>query len=193
MEITKVKHIIFFPCFGLTLCLSLFTTIWWWISKIAIQLIQPFVFIFCTLFCTFTRLNPNTIFLNNMKRLWSLRTQSCQVINAEMWKIRIFTSTLVAEKLVIQDLLELKYELVDSQNAIQSLNHELNSYVANDNEIECFRIKINIAIEHAEAKSLGNIYKMRVRFVANKLGTSEDYIRKRVNEGSGNSVSINQT
>jgi hypothetical protein len=54
-------------------------------------------------------------------------------------------------------------------------------------------MKINLDIEHAEAKSLENIYKMRVRFAAKKLGTSEDQISKKVDEESRNSISINQT
>lgn len=181
-------YFIFFPCFGLIMCLSLFTTVFWWISRIAIQIIYPFVFISCALFCSISRLNKYTVLLNSMRILWELRTKICQIINAEMWKIRIFASTLVSEELVIQDLLEIKNEIVDSQNVLQALNHELSTCDANYNESDCFRIKINIAIEHAEAISLKKIYKRSVGYVAKRLGTSEDYMSQRIDVKSDSSI-----
>ena len=182
MEMNKINKFFFvFPCICLIFCFSLFTTVLWWVSKIVIQLMYPFIFTFYILFCSFTQFNFNSAFFNTMKVLWCLRTQCCQAINAEMWKIRIFISMLISEELVIQDIVELKQELVNSQNAMQSLKHELNADILNNNAIDAFRIKINLAIECAETKALENIYKLRVIFIAKKLDISENSVYKKVN------------
>lgn len=162
------------------MCIFLFTKFLWWISKLIIQITYPFVFIFCKFLGSITRLNANTILLNSLTKTWKLRTQICQSLNAEMWKIRIYSSALFSDTFVIQDLVELKREIVDSQNSISALNYTLNTYDSNGNDIDYFTVKINLAVEQTEHKSLKNIYKLRSTYVANKFGISEDYINRQV-------------
>ena len=180
MESSKPKQLIFL-LFSLPIwCLSLFMTIWWWISNIIIQLTYPFISFFCSLYCSINRSDSNTLLLNIMKRLWVLRTQCCQAINAETWKIRIFVSMLISEEIAVTDLVELKQELVDSKNSIISLNHELRADIEHADKAKYFRVKIELAIENAESKALDKMYRKRVNFVANKQDISEYYLNKEI-------------
>jgi len=187
MKINNFTTVIYIPCVVLLMCTFLFTIFLWWTSKIIIQITYPFVLIFCKLLGSITRLNTNTILLNILTKEWKLRTQICQALNAEMWKIRIFSSALFSDTIAIRDLLELKREIVDSQNSIIAFNHTINT--SDSNDIDYFTIKINLAIEQAEIKSLKNIYKLRSTYLANKFGISEDYIHRRVDVELANSIS----
>ncbi len=111
-----------------------------------------------------------------------MRTQSCQTINAETWRIRIFASMLISEDIAVTDLVELKHELVDSQNNIISLNHELSTDIERTDKAKYLRVKIELAVENAESKALDKIYRKRVSFVANKQDISEYYLKKEIDK-----------
>ena len=183
------NKVIFIPCFVLLMFILLLTKFLWWTSKLIIHITYPFVFIFCKLLGSITRRNANTILLNILTKEWQFRTRICQALNAVMWKIRIFSSSLFSDTFAIRDLKEIKREIVDSQNSVIALNHTL--YSSHSNDIDYFTIKINLAIEQAEIKSLKNIYTRRSKYVANKFGISEDYIHRRVDVELANSIISN--
>ena len=94
--------------------------------------------------------------------------------------MRIFVSMLISEDIAVTDLVELKQELVDSQNNIISLNHELRANLEHADKARCFRMEIELAVENAESKALDKMYRKRVSFVANKQDISKYYLNKEI-------------